>query len=174
VLNPLAFALNNLALAGAARAAIARLVGFASDSFPLWVEIARPLVPWVFGLIWQLPLHAGLRLGGSRRRLRTTIGASFYAGGPIGIVTLLALPLHLRAMSSTSPPLLLANAAGGLITLVLSLAFLTATHAGAHGLSRRRALLPVLFITLGAAACGAWMGMHSPPWAHKMLSVLLF
>lgn len=136
-LNPLAFALNGLALTGPVTALVVLLLKMPDDQLPLWVQLVRPAIPWAYGIVFMLPIHALLRLLGGRRKLRTTIGASFYAGGPITIVRLLFLPVPLSAMMPAhTRDLSLALASGivGIVEFVFFVYFMSAALAGAHKL----------------------------------------
>src|SRR5207245_1275620 len=90
---------NGLAVAGPITAIIVHFMHLEDDVLPLWAQLLKPAFPWVYNLVWLVPVHYGLRLLGSKRALRTTVGASFYAGGPIHLARLLVVPLQLKQMA---------------------------------------------------------------------------
>jgi hypothetical protein len=175
-LNPLAFALNGLAVSGPVTAFVVWLVGMGTDELPIWGHIAKWLFPWVYNLLLVLPMHAGLRLLGSRRPLRTTIGAFFYCGGPMIILRLLLLPVQLLQMMPSHERdwrVTIAASLAGLLQLALFGVYLVATQAGAHKLKPWRAALPTLIVFLASFVAWGWFGIHYGPRGLKLVRALI-
>ncbi|MCU1281841.1 MAG: hypothetical protein JWM53_5387 [bacterium] len=165
-LNPLAFALNGLALAGPVTAIAVHVIDIGDDDFPLWLLLVKPAIPWLYNLLFLVPVHLLLRLFGARRKLRTTFGAAFYAGGPIVIVRLLFLPLHLLAVTPryfADVRVALATGVVGIIEFGVFLYFMTAALAGAHKLRGWRAFVSIALPFLVSIVVWGWFGIH----AHK-------
>src|SRR5437879_3896310 len=141
-LNPVAFALNGLTVAGPVTALIVHLVKFPDDQLPFWAQVLKPLVPWTYNILSLLPVHADLRLVGGKRKLRTTIGASFYAGGPMHIFRLFLLPFQLMQMLHPSDARLsLIMTLLSLVLFVMFCVYVSSAMAGAHKLPMWRAAL---------------------------------
>jgi hypothetical protein len=152
-LNPLAYSLNTLAIAGPVTALLVHLAGVEDDVLPLWAQLCKPLLPWIYNLVWLTPMHFGLRLVGGRRRLRTTIGASFYAGGAIHLLRVFTAPLSLLQLAHPHDlRLALTSAAGGLVMFVVYAIYTTAVMAGAHQLPRWRAAIVVVVMFVVSVA----------------------
>jgi hypothetical protein len=145
-LNPLAFMATAAAIVGTAKHAALRIIGWSESTEALWSEVLSALAPYAYYVALGAVSHLVLRLGGSRRHLRTTAAVALYAGGgPGALGTLVSLvifvivrPLPGHAVTSgVSRPL------GELIVLVAAipfLAFLIAFGrglAGIHGLKRQ-------------------------------------
>lgn len=159
-LNPLAFALNGLTIAGPVTALIVHLVALPDDQLPFWVHVVKPLVPWAYNVLWLLPVHVGLRLVGGTRRLRTTIGAAFYAGGPMHIIRLFVLPVQLMQMQHPHDVLWsLLSGVVALVQMTLLCIYLSAAMAGAHKLRTWRAALVVTGLFLASVVAWGYFGV---------------
>ena len=167
-LNPLLYSLNMLAFAGPATALLVHLAGVEDDVLPLWAQLLKPLLPWVYNLLWLTPLHFVLRALGGTRRLRTTIGAAFYAAGPIHFVRIFTAPTSLMQMAHPHDLRLALLSGGiGLAMFVVYTIYSTAAMAGAQRLPLWRAaiavvgmfLVSVAIMTLIRARAGA-AGLH--------------
>jgi hypothetical protein len=175
-LNPLAYALNGLALSGPVKAIIVRLVGIGTDELPLWADVVKPLIPWAYNLLMVLPIHAGLRMLGSRRRLRTTVGAHFYSGGPLHILNLLLLPVTLLQMTPTygrDLRVIVAGSLAGLLQMVAFGIYVVATQAGAHKLKTWRAAVPVLTVFFASFIAWGWYGVHAGRAGLKLVRMMI-
>ena len=161
-LNPLAFALNTLALAGPAAALLAHLIGIEDDVLPLWVQILKPAFPWLYNLVWLVPVHFGLRALGGTRRLGTTVGAAFYAGGPLQIARIFYVPLQLSAMAHPGDlRVALTLLLSGFVMMALFCGYTSAALAGAHRMKAWRAAVVVVVVFVISAIVWAWIGIHS-------------
>ncbi|MDB4969104.1 MAG: hypothetical protein JWN44_4793 [Myxococcales bacterium] len=159
-LNPLAFALNGLTIAGPVTALIVHMVALPDDQLPFWVQVIKPLVPWAYNILWLVPVHLGLRLMGGRRRLRTTIGASFYAGGPMHIMRLFILPIQLIQMQRpTDIRWSLISGVAALVQMTLLCIYLTAALGGAHKLRPWRAALVILVLFVASLVSWGYFGI---------------
>jgi hypothetical protein len=148
-LNPLAYSLNTLAIAGPATALLVHVAGVEDDVLPLWAQLLKPLLPWVYNLLWLLPVHFGLRALGGTRRLRTTVGASFYAGGPIHLLRIFTVPLQLQQLLHPHDRhAAIVSALCGLVMFLLFTIYSTAVMAGAQRVSTWRAALVVVIVFL--------------------------
>jgi uncharacterized integral membrane protein len=175
-LNPLAYALNGLALSGPVTAIIVWLVGIGVDELPFWAQVLKPLFPWVYNLVLVLPMHAGLRLLGSQRRLRTTIGAFFYGAGPLHILRLFFLPLQLLQMIPSHQRdwrVIVAGSVAGLLQMVLFAIYLVACQAGAHKLKAWRAALPTVIVFLASVVGWGWFGIHFGPSGLRIVRAMI-
>lgn len=173
-LNPLAFSLNTLAVAGPVVAILVRLLGIEDDVLPLWAQLLKPLFPWIYNLVWLVPVHYGLRALGGQRRLSTTVGASFYANGPVHIARLFAAPLQLRQLAHPHNFRLAVEAAlGGLAIMILFCIYLTAAMAGAHKLPRWRAAIVVVAVFAVSAVLWAWFGIVTKDAGLRVVRALI-
>ncbi|HEY2746807.1 MAG TPA: hypothetical protein VGL86_19395 [Polyangia bacterium] len=167
-LNPLAYSLNTLALAGPATALLVHLAGVEDDVLPLWAQLLKPILPWIYNLLWLLPVHFGLRVLGGKRPLRTTVGASFYVGGPIHLLRIFTVPLQLlQFLHPHDLHLAIASSLCGIAMFLVYTIYMTAAMAGAHRLARwRAALVVVVFFVLsvffwaGLTLRAGQAGMH--------------
>jgi hypothetical protein len=161
-LNPLAYSLNTLAVVVPAAALVTHLIGIEDDVLPLWAQLLKPLFPWVYDLLWLLPVHFALRALGGTRRLGTTVGASFYASGPLHFVRVFYVPLQLWQMAHpTDLRFALMSAVSGLVVMVLFCSYSTAALAGAHQMPRWRAAVVVVVFFVVSAALWAWLGIRT-------------
>jgi hypothetical protein len=161
-LNPLAFALNGLAVAGPITAIIVHFMHLDDDVLPLWAQLLKPVFPWAYNILWLVPVHYALRFLGSRRTLRTTVGASFYAGGPLHLARLFVVPLQLKQMANPHDfRLALESGVGGLVIMILFCWYMTATMAGAHKLRTWRAAVVVIIVFMISAGFWAWFGIRT-------------
>ena len=144
-LNPLAYSLNTLALAGPAMALMVHLAGVQDDVLPLWAQLAKPILPWIYSLVWLLPKHLCLRALGGRRRLRTTIGAAFYADGPIHLVRIFTAPVQLQQLLHPHDlHLAAASTVSALAMFIVYAIYMSAAMAGTHRIATWRAALVVV------------------------------
>lgn len=144
-LNPLAYSLNTLAFAGPATALLVHLAGVEDDVLPLWAQLVKPLLPWIYNLVWLLPVHFVLRALGGKRRLRTTVGASFYAGGPIHLLRIFTVPIQLQQLLHPHDKhLAIASALCGIVMFVIYAIYTTAVLAGAQRVATWRAAVVVV------------------------------
>ncbi|MGZ3440197.1 MAG: hypothetical protein ACXVDD_11810 [Polyangia bacterium] len=173
-LNPLAYSLNGLAVAGPITAIIVHLLHIDDDALPLWAQLLKPVFPWAYNLIWLVPVHYGLRLFGSTRKLRTSVGASFYAGGPVHLARLLVVPLQLDQMAHPHDfRLAIYSGIGGLVTMILFCFYMTATMAGAHRLRAGRTALVVIVVFVISASFWGWFGIHSGRAGLRVIRALI-
>jgi hypothetical protein len=103
-LNPAAFLATSLAIATPLRHALGRVLGLPTHE-TLLGELGESLAPFVlFGGI-ALTTHLVLRLGGSKRPLRATIGLALYiGGGPATIVELVGKGLSVFGKAHIGGP----------------------------------------------------------------------
>jgi hypothetical protein len=107
-------------------------------------------------------VHLGLRAMGGERRLRTTVGASFYAGGPLHIVRIFLVPVQLRQIAHPHDHrAALASLVGGFVVMLIFCGYGTAVMAGAHRISRLRAGAVVVFVFLVSVVLWGWFGLHA-------------
>ncbi len=173
-LNPLAYALNTLAVVGPASALLTHLIGIEDDVLPLWVQLLKPLIPWIYSLLWLVPVHLGLRALGSTRRLSTTIGASFYAGGPPQFLSLFYVPMQLWQMAHPKDlRFALASFVSGVVMMVLLCGYATAAQAGAHKMRPRRAAVVVIGLFVVSALFWAWVEVRTGELGLRVVRVLI-
>jgi hypothetical protein len=173
-LNPFAFTLNGLAVAGPLTAIIVHLMHIEDDVLPVWAQLLKPLFPWAYNLVWLLPVHYALRLFGSTRQLRTTIGASFYAGGPVHLARLFVVPLQLNQMAHPHDfHLAIVSGIGGLVTMFLFCFYMTATMSGAHRLRAGRVALVVIVVFVISAGFWSWFSIHSGRAGLRVIRALI-
>jgi hypothetical protein len=160
--------------AGPITAIIVYLLHVEDDALPLWAQLLKPVFPWAYNLIWLVPVHYGLRLFGSTRKLRTTVGASFYAGGPLHLARLLVVPLQLDQMAHPHDfRLALASGIGGLVIMLLFCFYMTATMAGAHRLRTGRTALVVIVVFVISAIFWGWFGIRTGRAGLRVIRALI-
>jgi hypothetical protein len=155
-LNPLAYFINILAILAPYRLLWAHRFGFHSD-LPFALELLKPALPFVATFSQALLAHWFLRLLGSKRRARSTVGALLYAtGGWAMLFALVQWPLSL--WTTIHPGKVGFASVSGLVVLaggIVGTAILVVTLASLHGIRKRRAFVALM---LGSLISGAvWM-----------------
>jgi len=121
-----------------------------------------------------VPVHFGLRALGGTRRLRTSIGASFYAGGPTHIARLFVVPLQLRQMAHPHDlRFAIQSAIGGLLTMIVFCVYMSAGLAGAHQLKTWRAALVVVVVFAISTVLWAWFGIATKDAGLRVVRALI-
>jgi hypothetical protein len=172
VLNPLAFALNELAVVGPVHALCAHLFGMTVE-LPLWLQAAKVVLLWLYTLAWVAPLHLALRALGGTRPLRTTLGAAIYGGGPATILRLITMPVMLRIMTRPSLGGALAMLVLSLVELLVVAIYMTAAIAGAHGVRSWRAAVPLVIMLCASSALWGWIGVRAGQAGFKLVLALV-
>ena len=161
-LNPLAYSLNTLAFAGPAMALLVHLAGVEDDVLPLWAQLLKPILPWIYNLIWILPVHFGLRGLGGTRRLRTTIGAWFYVAGPIHILRIFTAPLQLQQLLHPHDlRLAMISALCAVVMFLFYGIYMSTAMAGTHRIRTWRAALVVVFFFVASVFFWAELRMRA-------------
>jgi hypothetical protein len=93
-MHPLGYLLNALAVLLPYQVCWSHLSGDSSPAAPVWLELVRPAVYVAGNVVFAVVSHVLLLLGGSRRRLTSTVAMALYAsGGPMTLASLMIAPL---------------------------------------------------------------------------------
>jgi hypothetical protein len=142
-LNPLACILNALAISGPWRALWVRLLHIDVVA-PLWVDVAKPLLPAVGLTFLGGGAHLILRLFGRVRPLRTTLGITLYVNaGPMTALGFVSRPLAEAALVGRVSAF---GQLASVVALVVFAVYLVVGLAAAHGVRRRRVVVAVIVI----------------------------
>jgi hypothetical protein len=167
-LNPLLFVLNGLAALGVWRIIWNRLLGRSTPDRPLWVELSQPVWPLLITLLWTAVAHTIIRALGGRRPLRSSLAmVLFTGGGPLALVSALAVPLGTWIQVHQRQPTLTMALVGLLVMLAVSVALIawpTLALAGVHRVAGWRIAVGVVVATIAEYAFVIWSQIHHKAW----------
>jgi hypothetical protein len=146
-LNPIGFALTGLGITGAWQVAVVRLLDAAPPNAPLWTELIKPAVPFLFPAVMSVLVHLIAKLLGSRRPLRSTVGIALFASGPMtGAMVIFAPLVALGVKHPGSVAWGLATMCGSFSMAMMYVVLTARALAGLHDIKARWAALALLVV----------------------------
>ena len=169
-LNPLAFALNSLAVLGAYAVLMSRLTGVRAPGAPVWIDFARSAVFLTTFALSAPFFQLAARLAGSSARFTSSLALSLYVGAGPGVLSrFFVYPLQDLRVAHRLPSTLPAELAG-LLQIVVVLVYSTRAQRGLHRVGWGWLIAAyLLFIIADVGAQDAVFRYH-PDWLAWMLS----